>query len=342
MRIISWAGRRARWSGSLLGWMILTTAGGARAQVGDISQVSYPGWVPSDRVAPIYTVTSSYDPAQALYTYQYQIANAVTAQQALQHLRMRFNGPPLGATQPAGWYYLTFPPPAALPGAIFAARLPDTYSGTTAREPGAARILPGQSLSGFTVTSVYPPGYARTYAQGFAAYPPAPAGSGEADFNLPDDTTNSRRSFVLGPIRYTQVTTGGNRRPGVDGFLGFMNLNVTGSVVRTPAPIALKFSLNGETVFRETLQIKLNGTIVTSAFTPGPSDGADLVGVVFVGSSPLKSGKNVLETSVEGLKQGTTQRATDVDKITFTVDASASASASLDNLVVIGCMQFQC
>lgn len=121
-----------------------------------------------------------------------------------------------------------------------------------------------------------------------------------------------------------------------------MNLNVTGSGVRTPAPIALKFSLNGETVFRETLQVKLNGTLVTSAFAPGPADRADLVGVFSVGSSPLKSGKTVLETSVEGLKQGTTQRATDVDKITFTVDPNASGGAALNNVIVIGCTVFQC
>jgi hypothetical protein len=148
---------------------------------------------------------------------------------------------------------------------------------------------------------------------------------------------------VLGPTRYTQVTTGGNRRPGIDGFLGFMNLNVTGSVVRTPAPIALKFALNGETVFRETLHITLNGTDVTTAFKPGPSDGADLVGVFAVGTtSPLVAGKNILQTSVEGLKTGTTQRATDVDKITFTLDPNAQSGPALENVIVIGCTTFQC
>jgi hypothetical protein len=141
---------------------------------------------------------------------------------------------------------------------------------------------------------------------------------------------------VLGPTRYTQVTTGGNRLPGVDGFLGFMNLNVTGSVVRTPAPIALKFSLNGETVFRETLHITLNGTAVTASFKPDPSDGADLVGVFALNASPLQLGKNVLQTSVEGLKMGTTQRAADVDKITFTVDPNASSGPAVNNIIVTG------
>jgi hypothetical protein len=329
------------WGATLL-CAALAGPGCAAAQVGDISQVSYPGWVPADRVLAGYTVTASYNTAQALWTYAYTVSNGAGAQQALQSLRLRFNGPAQTVGQPSGWYNLTFPPPVPLPGAFFGARLPDVYSGTTAEQPGAARIPPGQGLPGFSITSAYPPGYARTYAQGFAAYPPAPAGSTEEDFNLPADTTNAQRSFVLGPIRYTQVTTGGNRRPGVDGFLGFMNLNVSGSVVRTPAPIALKFSLNGETVFRETLHIILNGSDVTAAFKPGPSDGADLVGVFALNVSPLQLGKNVLQTSVEGLKMGTSQRAADVDKITFTVDPNASSGPALNNIIVIGCTQFQC
>jgi hypothetical protein len=34
---------------------------------------------------------------------------------------------------------------------------------------------------------------------------------------------------------------------------------------------------------------------------------------------------------------GTTQRATDVDKITFTVDPGASSGPALNNIIVIGC-----
>jgi hypothetical protein len=121
-----------------------------------------------------------------------------------------------------------------------------------------------------------------------------------------------------------------------------MNMNVSGSVFRNPAPIALKFSLNGETVFRETLHITLNGVDVTTAFLPGPPDGADLVGVFTVGSSPLQVGKNVLLTSVDGLKIGTTQRATDVDRMTFTVDPTVKSGAAVENVVAIGCTTWQC
>jgi hypothetical protein len=50
----------------------------------------------------------------------------------------------------------------------------------------------------------------------------------------------------------------------------------------------------------------------------------------------------VLQTSVEGLKMGTTQRAADVDKITFTVDPNASSGHGREQHHRHGCTQFLC
>ena len=42
----------------------------------------------------------------------------------------------------------------------------------------------------------------------------APADSlGEGDYTVPDDTTDSQRGWVLGPMRYTTVLTDGTRLP---------------------------------------------------------------------------------------------------------------------------------
>lgn len=98
-----------------------------------------------------------------------------------------------------------------------------------------------------------------------------------------------------------------------------MNVTERGTVLRDPAPIAIKLSANGETVFRETLRIELNGTDVTSAFLPGPADGADLVAVFRSGASPLEVGRNVLVSSIEGLVPGRDRRAVDTDRIVFEV-----------------------
>ena len=304
-------------------------------QVGDVSGVTYPGWIPSDRVVPSITATAAYEAAGSGWRYTYVLANGASAQQAILGHLMRFNAPGTASlTVPNGWDAFRSLPGTGISGADFGATLPEVV-GTSPNGPAPAQIPPGQSLAGFGIVSAYPPGYARTYTKGFAPVPYLPDDWDETSGGVPADTINSQRRFTLGPIRYTQVVTGGNRRPGVDGFLGFMNLSTSGSNVIDPAPIALKFSLNGETVFRETFQATLNGVNVTSAFKPGPSDGADLVAVFRVGSSPLMAGKNVLLTSVEGLKAGTTQRATDTDRITFTLNGNASptfTSNSLNNI----------
>jgi hypothetical protein len=92
-----------------------------------------------------------------------------------------------------------------------------------------------------------------------------------------------------------------------------------GDTVSSPVPIALKFSLHGETIFRETLRVKVNGVDVTSYFFPDPTGNADVVGVLAVGSSPLRAGANDIETRIEGILPGTATRTFDRDYFPFTV-----------------------
>lgn len=109
----------------------------------------------------------------------------------------------------------------------------------------------------------------------------------------------------------------GNRRPGVDGFPGVVNFVNGATLPAGPATIQLRFSRNGETVDRSTFSAVLNGVDVTSQFVQTST--GDLVGVFAPGSSPAKSGRNVLLLKVDGLKAGTTQTATDADRFTFTL-----------------------
>lgn len=72
----------------------------------------------------------------------------------------------------------------------------------------------------------------------------------------------------------------------------------------------------------------MNGT---AAFLPVPADSADLVGVFELISSPLREGKNVLLTNVQGVT-ASGQRAKDTDRITFTVEPDRlEPSNSLEN-----------
>lgn len=308
----------------LLALTALALHGPAAAQVGDISGVYYPGWIPSDRVVPEIRAASVYDSITQLWTYSYTLANGATAEQDILNFGLRYNGGTASITSPPGWWDMASSPAVPVPGAFFSGDLPD--SSAYLWGPSPAQIPPGQSLADFQIVSPYPPGYARTYVQGFAPVPAEitdpniPEG---AELGVPNDTTNSQRGWTLGPTRYTQVLTPGTTDVvNANGFLGFMSLRLIGSELLDPAPIALEFALNGETVYRETLRVLLNGVDVTAAFHPGPADGADFVGVFRVGSSPLLPGPNELITTVEGLLPGTTERATDTDVISFTVRAN--------------------
>ena len=302
--------------------LVLLAPGAAVGQVGDISNVTYPGWIPSDRVAPDISVTVSYDTAADLWLYDYVVANDATAEQPIKRLTLRIDAPVTRVTRPRGWFVLPpfFAVPAGgLPGVTFAAEeseeIIETPAGAVPAPPPAA-ITPGRSLSGFSLASRYPPGYVRTYVQGFAPVPFLPDGFDEPTV-VPDDTTNSRRGWTIGPTRYSRVAAA--RRTPADGFLVVMNLEPNGTTLRDPAPIALDLAAGGETVFRETLRVELNGQDVTAAFHPGPPDGADLVAVFRLGSSPLKAGRNVLTARIDGVLPGANRRAVDTERIVFHV-----------------------
>lgn len=306
-----------------------------RAQVGQIEQ-PYPGWIPSDRVDEAIVVTTTYDPALQRWRYEYVLSNGILAEQDIWKFKLRQDAWTTSASAPNGWDVNrrsqdTFDPNGpGIRATTYRAKLPSEFTGRF-WPPSAYQLPPGQSLTGFVQESPYPPGYARTYTQGYSGSPwePDPLEDREAYEAMkptPHDTTDSQRAWTLGPTIYREVVTGGNRRPATDGFLGFMNLSEKSSVLTDPAPIALKFSLSGETVFQETLEIKLNGVDVTAEFHPGPSDGADLVGVFFIGSSPLQEGKNVLLTSVQGIVPSNGHTGTDSDRIVFRVDPALAES----------------
>ena len=298
----------------------------ASAQVGDVSDVNYPGWIAADGTQPTIEATVGHN--GTTWSFAYDVGNGATASQEIDKIKLNFNAPEATASASAGWLAGLHPSPtAAIPGVYFLGRV-DSPAGAT-RLPSPVQIGAGSAVSGFSVTSDYPPGYSRVYVRGFV---PLPAISEEdlpdESLIVPHDTTNSQRRWTLGPTLYAEVVTGGNRRPATDGFLGFMNLSEKSSVLTDPAPIALKFSLNGETVFLETLSVKLNGVDVTESFYPGATVGADLVGLFSIGSSPLQEGKNVLLTTVDGVVPSNGNTAKDSDRIVFFVDSSLAQSGA--------------
>src|SRR5207244_1376099 len=118
------------------------------AQVGDISGVTYPNWIPSDRVQPAIATNIAYDDVAHVWRYSYTVANGGTAEQPIQTLQLRFNAPATQLTIPADWWGLVFVNPDAIPGGTFAAEGSDNFV-TTANGPApaqpAAAIAPGAS-----------------------------------------------------------------------------------------------------------------------------------------------------------------------------------------------------
>lgn len=270
----------------------------------------------------------TYDDSAGLWRYAYAVANGPTAAQDIWEVSFRLGGWARNAIAPAGWsaigdteetFSISGP---GIPGTSFLADLQAEYTGNF-DPPSDYQIPPGQSLAGFVLESPFPPGYVRAYVQGYAAvpFPPSAENGDTIEANpVPHDTLNSQRLTTIGPARYTSVITRGNLNVDTgEGFLGFMNLAASGTVLRAPAPIALKLSVGGETVFPETFRAILNGVDVTARFHPGRAGGADLAALFELGALPLQQGRNVLVTTVEGLLPGTTRRAIDEDVIQFDV-----------------------
>lgn len=324
--------RTLRFAGHVLLTGCLLAGGAAHAQVGTVDPLPYPGWIPSDRVAPAIGVSVGYDDAAGVWRYHYTLANGAEAEQDVFAFILRVSGAPQAASAAPGWWQMIGPAELYSPGApgavVFEAELPGTLPDSDYWPPSEFQIPPGGSLAGYTVTSAYPPGYARAYVQGYARLLLAPSEySEDPAYNnpIPPDSLNSQRRWSIGPTRYQGVMTRGNLNlDNAEGFLGFMNVALTETVLRNPAPVALKLSLGGETVFPETFKAVLNGVDVTAHFHPGPSDGADLVGLFSLDTLPLQEGTNVLATTIEGLLPGTTRRAIDEDLIRFDVQRQES------------------
>jgi hypothetical protein len=185
--------------------------------------------------------------------------------------------------------------------------------------PSDYAISSGDKLAGFSFDSFGPPGSGMAITQSYA---PLYMPQSDVEFEalessrelstLPED--NGYQLSVITAVPDSDWT--GNRRPAVDGFLVFANVANKASF-RGSAMIVLRLAAGGETVDANTLRVLLNSVDVTAAFAW--SEQYNGYAATFLpGGSPLKSGTNVLITSVDGVVPGTVDRmATDTDRLTF-------------------------
>ncbi len=278
------------------------------------------GCEPANLLSATVDADVTFDSSSGLYTYAYRVSNAITSLQEIDYFALEFHGEIIDAsvTSPRGWTFGThLDRPIVSWGATEIGPLPPDFVDDGNVVPSPFQIKPGQTLSGFSFRSPNPPGPAQFFAQGFTKLPQVVGDAGELDCEILDFTENSFTGFTSAPTPITGESFPGGRRPGVDGFLVFLNIT-DDDTLTAPVAIVIKFSLNGETVDRSTFRATLNGVDVTNAFVAGGRQG-DLTAVFDLGSSPLQLGRNVLITTVDGIVPDSGRTASDVDRLTFFV-----------------------
>lgn len=260
-----------------------------------------------------------FDAAAGLYTYGFVVTNGPAAPQEVQTFVVGADAEILNVQSPEGWDGLTVSQKPRL--AWFAIGFldntipPEEDDGNVF--PSDFNIKPGQSLGGFSFQSPEGPRAVTFFAQGFAKAPQADSEDDFDDTVFPTFEENSFEGTTIGAGLDDGIVFAGGRRPSVDGFLGFIGVEDRATLA-APVALVIRFAVNGETVDVSTFSAQLNRVDVTGLFQPtGNSD--EMLALFDLAVSPLVVGRNVLNTSVEGIVPGTTRTAADGDAFTFFV-----------------------
>jgi hypothetical protein len=278
-----------------------------------------PDWYPwHNRVLPEVNATIAIDSRTGDFIYRYMVANGPGAEQRIAVVYMELTVPAVSVAAPRDWKSSYAPPPPDVQwwasGTIDPAWV-EAHSGDV--PSFLSEIAAGASLEGFEIRHPCAAGGLVTYyIQGYNHVTAVPA-EYEGPLNIPTWREDAVKGTVVGPGDCSEVRDWGNRRPGVDGFVGLVNFYDGASLPEGPVAVQLRFSRSGEVVDRGTLRVEMNRVDVTAAFRTNSR--GDAVAVFAPGSSPLVGGRNVLLVSVEGLVPGTQRRAADVDRFTFRV-----------------------
>lgn len=264
----------------------------------------------------------TYAASTHLYTYHYTLANPAGSAAPLDTLVVKLEPGVDAVTNlraPPGWRAYFASEKGTVMWAATGYLDPDAEAPDGTIPPSDYAIAPGQSLGGFSFDSFSPPGAGVAISQNYAPlYTPQSEEEYETletntDLStLPDD--NGYRLATVVPVPDTDWT--GNRRPSVDGFLVFANVQDK-ATFKGSALIVFRLASAGESVDAATLRTYLNGADVTANFAWNSAYNG-YAATFAPGASPLKTGTNVLKTSVDGIVPGTTERvATDTDRVTF-------------------------
>lgn len=266
--------------------------------------------------------SDQFDPATHLYTYHYVLLNPSDNTAPLDKLLIVLEPGVDVVTDfesPPGWRVFYSTEWGRVMWAATEYLDPEGEDPTGNIPPSDYAVPAGASLAGFSFKSFSPPGAGAAITQSYAPLyrPQSPEEFEEAERSTEHSTLPEDNGFRLSTtVPIPDLDWSGNRRPAVDGFLVFANVQDR-STYAGSALVVLRLASAGETVDVASLRVLLNGNDVTGTFAW--SDQYNGYAATFApGSSPILAGPNVLHTSVDGIVPGTTdRRATDTDRLTF-------------------------
>lgn len=280
-------------------------------------------FIPADKVTVNIDSNVTFDPTSSLYTYAYELTSAVTSEQDVSFFAVEFYGEVKNIVSPPGWSgAVHYDRPIVSWSATDVGVIPPDYVDDGNTLPSPYEIKPGSSLGGFFFQSQDPPSDAIAYIQGYTPLPQVTNHEDEELLldDLPADFTEN--SFVGNTVSPKALIADdvflGGRRPGVDGFIGFLSIT-DGETRSSPVAIIIRSGVNGESVDTSTFSATLNSEDVTGMFVSNGNPD-ELLAIFDIGSSPLKFDRNVLLTTIDGLVPDTDRTASDVDRLTFFVE----------------------
>lgn len=274
-----------------------------------------------NQVSVVATSQVSYDSTTGLFTYSYIFASGGESLQEVETVRVALPfKTAMNVKAPAGWIGTVFKDGSYVSWCACAEEgivPPPGWIDNGQILPSRHQIKPGQTQAGFSFQSPDPPGIGSFYATGFVQIPVEgvdfPSGQPPIVPTFPND---SFAGSLQVPLRVESAFSGG-RRPAVDSFVVFLTLADNDSK-SAPVLVDVVMGPNGEVVYPDTFRATLNGVDITAQFLPMANNRRRAYLELKAGSS-LKTGSNVLSTSMDGQVPGAARTATDSDRIRFVV-----------------------
>lgn len=258
---------------------------------------------PGNNLKPTATVVVRYDDITQLYTYIYTVGNDIGSVQEVETFAVEY-GPnaPTNIISPIHWSAgdATFIK-MVMWSPIDIGTVPPEWVPADGVPPSDFQIGAGEFLGGFSFQSQEGP---HTGALLIRGYTPIPAADDAVDFDeagitIPVWTDDSVHGTALVPGIDNSIVYMGGGSPSIDGFVAFIGV-VAGDTQPDPATFIVRFGIGGETVDTSTFSAKLNGVEVASDFIN--IGGSQVMATFDVASSPMVTGPNSFQVSVDGTR----------------------------------------